>query len=289
MARLPELRAEAEALSRRLPGLALQSGASEAIHVGSAGRRRAGSGEDFWQYRRYAQEDAASRIDWRRSAKSDDHFVRETELETARTVLFWLDPDAGFDWKSENARRTKAEEATVMMLAIAIMLSRDGERIGVLGADRKPSFGKRAVDRLSEDLLSCRRDPFPTPPRQRATLIIASDFYEPLSTWESRLSVLAVASREGVALSVSDPIESDFPYQGRVRFARPGASESLTIGRSESIRGDYLEAVKKQRIGLRDLAQSKLGWRLVEHATNKSTLNGAAALKDAVESLGARR
>ena len=38
--------------------------------------------------------DTAQRIDWRRSARGDDVFVRETELETARTFLFWCDPSA---------------------------------------------------------------------------------------------------------------------------------------------------------------------------------------------------
>ena len=76
-----DLRAEAEALARQLPGLNFKAEASEAAHIGSAGRRRPGTGEHFWQYRRYAQEDAADRVDWRRSAKGHDLFVRETELE----------------------------------------------------------------------------------------------------------------------------------------------------------------------------------------------------------------
>ncbi|HRX75757.1 MAG TPA: DUF58 domain-containing protein, partial [Hyphomonas sp.] len=95
-----DLRAEAEALARQLPGLNFKAEASEAAHIGSAGRRRAGTGEHFWQYRRYAQEDAADRVDWRRSAKGHDLYVRETELETARTVLFWCDDNPGFRWKA---------------------------------------------------------------------------------------------------------------------------------------------------------------------------------------------
>ena len=67
-----DLRSEAESLARQLPGLNFKAEASEAAHIGSAGRRRAGTGEHFWQYRRYAQEDAADRVDWRRSAKGTD-------------------------------------------------------------------------------------------------------------------------------------------------------------------------------------------------------------------------
>ena len=64
---LPALRIEAETLAKSLPRLSAQTRASQAVHLGSAGRKRAGSGEDFWEYRRYAQEDDVARIDWRLS------------------------------------------------------------------------------------------------------------------------------------------------------------------------------------------------------------------------------
>ena len=43
-----DLRAEAESLARQLPGLNFKAEASEAAHIGSAGRRRPGTGEHFW-------------------------------------------------------------------------------------------------------------------------------------------------------------------------------------------------------------------------------------------------
>ena len=78
-------------------------------------------------------------------------------------------------WKGEGDLRTKAEEATLLMLTMAIQMSREGERIGSLGTGRRPSFGKRAVDRLANDLLRGTGGNFPAPPRAAATLIIAAD------------------------------------------------------------------------------------------------------------------
>jgi uncharacterized protein (DUF58 family) len=215
-----DLRAEAEALARQLPGLNFKAEASEAAHIGSAGRRRPGTGEHFWQYRRYAQEDAAERVDWRRSAKGNELFVRETELETARTVLFWCDDNPGFRWKAEGELRTKAEEATVLMLSLAIMLSKDGERVGALGGGRGASFGKRAVDRLSEELARGTGGNFPSPPRSSATLIVASDFYDPIPEWQARLAPLAGKCPEGILLAVSSPDRSRLPVR-RPREAAP--------------------------------------------------------------------
>lgn len=282
-----DLRAEAEALARQLPNLNFKAEASEAAHIGSAGRRRAGTGEHFWQYRRYAQEDSADRVDWRRSAKGDEFFVRESELETARTILFWCDDDPGFQWKSEGDTRTKAEEATLLMLALSILMSKDGERIGALGSGRTPSFGKRAVDRLSEDLTTGTGGIFPSPPRKAATLIVASDFYDPIAEWEVRLAPLAGRCPEGVLLAVSAPVEVSFPFEGRVKLSRPGAAIDRILGRAETLRDQYQAKFIAQREALIALA-SRMGWRFVAHTTGSSPLNSAARLKAQVESFGVK-
>ncbi len=282
-----DLRAEAESLARQLPGLNFKAEASEAAHIGSAGRRRPGTGEEFWQFRRYAQEDAADRVDWRRSAKGHDLYVRETELETARTVLFWCDDDPGFRWKGEGDLRTKAEEARLLMLALGILLSKDGERIGALGSGRPASFGKRAVDRLADDLARGTGRTFPSAPKSAATVILASDFYDPVAEWQARLGPIAAKCPEGVLLAVSAPIEESFPFEGRVKLHRPGAAIDRILGRAETMREDYLRRFTEQREALKKLA-GQLGWRFIAHTVGQPSLEGAARLKAQVETFGAK-
>ncbi len=278
------LRAEAEALARALPRLAAKTQASEAAHLGSAGRRKPGVGEDFWQYRRYAQEDAAQRIDWRRSARGDNLYVRETELETARTFLFWSDPHAGFDWRGGADRPTKAERARVILMAVAALLSREGERVGVLGADRPAGFGRKALDRLCDDLAR-ERAAFPPAPKRVATAIIASDFYDPPEVWRDRLARLNTKCRDGVLLAVSDPTEIAFPFAGRVKLSRPGDADPRVLGRAEALKTAYDERFAARRRAVRDIA-ANFGWRFAQHETAQSALAGAGALRAAVESLG---
>ncbi|MEO0465111.1 MAG: DUF58 domain-containing protein [Pseudomonadota bacterium] len=287
MTDLAALRSEAEIIASSLPALGFKSTESQAPHVGSAGRRKAGSGEHYWQHRRYAKEDDATRVDWRRSAKGDDLYVKETELETARTALFWCDPHPGFDWRGGEGRRTKADEARILMMALGTLLSREGDRIGVLGSGRTPGFGKKAVDRLAEDLATDQSGDFPPPPRNAAFAVVASDFYDPIATWEARLSPLASTCKEGVLLAVADPIEIEFPFEGRVRLNRPGDALRRIFGRAETLRGAYHEKFEDQRKGLEEIT-SRLGWRLVTHDTGKVSLEGAARLKSAMESFGAR-
>lgn len=286
MISLTTLRADAEAIARQLPGLTLQAAAADLVHPGAAGRKRAGSGEQFWQYRRYAQTDAADRIDWRRSARGDEYFVRETELETARTILFWADPHAGFNWAGDPGRETKADRARVIMLALGLTLAKDGERIGLLSGARAPSLGKSAPDKLAEDLLSPHEAPL-QPPRSQALAVIASDFYDGAESWRSRLAPLAQKCRHGVLLSVSDPIEHEFPYTGRTRFNRPGTTLDRLFGRAETVREAYLEKLAAHEASLQDLANA-MGWALVKHRTDQTGLRGAAALFAALEQFGGK-
>ncbi|MBN9263007.1 MAG: DUF58 domain-containing protein, partial [Hyphomicrobium sp.] len=74
------LELEAHGLADRLPDLVIEASrvASTVAH-GIHGRRRAGPGETFWQFRQFEGADAATLIDWRRSASSDQLYVRERE------------------------------------------------------------------------------------------------------------------------------------------------------------------------------------------------------------------
>ncbi|GEQ99548.1 hypothetical protein JCM17845_01720 [Iodidimonas gelatinilytica] len=80
----------AQSLADRLP--AHQIRADKRLHAaqkGVHGRRRAGPGDSFWQFRPYENGEQASNIDWRRSGRSDALYVRQQEWETAQNIWFW--------------------------------------------------------------------------------------------------------------------------------------------------------------------------------------------------------
>ena len=280
MTNLSALRIEADALARRLPRLSAQTRASDAAHLGSAGRRRAGTGEDFWEYRRYTAEDDASRVDWRRSARGDALFVRETELETARSLYFWVDPHTGFDWTGEAKRPTKADRARIISMAMANLLSREGERVGLLGSGQPAAFGKRALERLYQMIASTPESTLDfelSAPKRAGAVIIASDFYDPVDTWAARLAPIAAKCGDGVLLAISDPVEIDFPFKGRVRLSRPGTVLERILGRAETVQTEYAEKYEENRAALTALA-GQLGWRLISHSTGQDALAAGAQL-----------
>src|SRR3954466_4878486 len=124
-------------LARRLPSLVASAKelAASVMH-GVHGRRRAGTGENFWQFRPFTFGEAAQRIDWRRSARDDRLYVREREWEAAQNVWLWIDRSASMGYVSSLAQAPKVERALVLGMALADIFVNAGERVGLLGVMR---------------------------------------------------------------------------------------------------------------------------------------------------------
>jgi len=130
-------------LAAAMPRLILEARriAATVIH-GLHGRRRAGTGENFWQYRRFLSGEPAHRVDWRRSARDEHLYVREREWEAAHTVWIWPDRSASMAFTSDPAREPKIERALVLAFALAEVLVQGGERVGLPGLMR-PTASRR--------------------------------------------------------------------------------------------------------------------------------------------------
>jgi uncharacterized protein (DUF58 family) len=136
-----------------LPRLILESRkiAATVIH-GLHGRRRSGSGENFWQFRRFVSGEEARRIDWRRSARDDNLYVREREWEAAHTIWLWPDRSPSMAFSSRLARESKLDRSLTIAFALAEILVEAGERVGLPGLMR-PTGSRAVIDRMAEALI----------------------------------------------------------------------------------------------------------------------------------------
>jgi uncharacterized protein (DUF58 family) len=271
------LRDRAEQAASVLPPLLV---AAERVAVtvaqGVHGRRRVGQGETFWQFRQYAPGDAAARIDWRESAKSQRLYVRETEWEAAQSVWLWRDASASMSYTSAaylpgGGWPTKRDRAELLLLAVASLLVRGGERLTLLGSGITPMSGRIALTRLAEMIGRERPEPASLPgfePLPRfAQLVLIGDFLSPLDTINTALARFAGAGIKAHLLQVVDPAEEDLPFDGRVRFEGVEERDQVVIGRVESIREDYAEQFRRHREGLAAIA-SAFGWSFSFHRTD---------------------
>lgn len=272
--RTGDLRAEAEGLSSRLPPLLVEAERVAAtVAQGTHGRRRVGTGETFWQFRRAREGDAFSAIDWRQSARTDKLFIRENEWEAAETVWFWCDRSVSMAYGSSARTPEKGYRAGVVTLALANLLIRGGERVGLIshaGGNPRPMTGRRALDRVVEALtgpsLQNNLPPAQQLPRH-SRLVLVSDFLSPVEEIEPVITAHASRGLTGHLVQILDPAEEDLPFQGRTVFKDPETGQEITYQRPQSLRQDYADKLQAHRAALRDLTQS-LGWTFSHHRTD---------------------
>ena len=243
---------------------------------GVHGRRRVGQGDAFWQYRPYRDGDSASRIDWRQSARSRHLFVRETEWEAAASVWLWRDASPSMHYASLRGLDTKAVRGELIALALASLLTDASERVAVLGTGMRPITGRIAVRRVAETWLEESLDKSRTPPSlppmvplpAHGTVVLVSDWLDPLDRIESVIRHYASAGVRGHIVQVLDPAEEDLPFEGHVKFEGLETEGQHTIRRVESVRAAYGARLAAQREGLQRLARPA-NWTVHLHRTDR--------------------
>ena len=281
------LRERAETEAARLPPLlARAEHLAGTVLLGDHGRRRAGLGDDFWQYRPVQPGDPRRWIDWRRSARSDERFVREREWQIAQSVMLWVDQSASMRFASLKTLPQKGERARLLALATAILLIRGGERVGLTGTSLPPRRGRNQILRLAEFFSRDDSADYGAPehramiPHARALFI--SDFMGDMA--EVRLALTKAADRgvRGVLLQVLDPSEESFPFSGRTIFQSVGGSLEHETLKANDLRDRYLERLAQRKDELTGLSHVT-GWQYLCHHTDASAQSALLGLYRAMD------
>lgn len=286
------LRARAEDEAAGLPALlARAEHLAGAVLLGEHGRRRSGLGDNFWQYRPAQPGDSRRMIDHRRSAMGDVQFVREREWQIAQSVMMWIDQGASMRFSSAPDLPTKVERARVLGLALAILLVRGGERVGLTGTTLPPRRGNAQVLRLAE-MFSIDGEEDYAPPEHRAMIpharaIFVSDFLGDIADVKLALTKAADRGVRGVLLHVLDPAEEAFPFRGRTIFESVGGTLEHETLKASELKDRYLGRLAARKAELQDLCHVA-GWQYGTHHTNTSTQAGLLWLWRALDGGRAR-
>ena len=272
MTETADLRARAEALGQSLPPLLAEAELlASTIMMGEHGRRRAGQGDEFWQYRPAHAGDSARLIDWRRSARSDTTFVREREWQAAQSVTLWVDPARSMNYTGDASRAPKGDRARLLALAVAVLLLRAGERVGLSGQGTPPRSGRGQLLRLARGLVEDDSDygtPDATGIASHGRAVFLSDFMGDLSGIESALAQASDRGARGVLMQVLDPSEEDFPFDGRTIFESMGGTLRHETLRAGDLRARYLARLEERKDRLAMLARA-VGWNYHCHHTGQ--------------------
>ncbi|HEY1888641.1 MAG TPA: DUF58 domain-containing protein [Roseiarcus sp.] len=282
----PSIRRDAATLSARLPSLVIAARrVAQTVRHGVHGRRRAGSGETFWQFRPFLSGEPSSRVDWRRSAREERAFVREREWEAAHTVWIWFDRSPSMQFASSLAPVSKIDRAALLTLAFADLCVRGGERAGLLGLTR-PLATQGVVERFAEAVATDERlqgpsqTPLPPalPAAPRSMVLMIGDF---LSEPEEVARAIGAVSAEGAIgemVMIVDPIEETYPFSGNTEFLHPGGSLRVLTPRAQNLRDAYLARHAAHRDAIRAIC-TRSGWGMSIHRTDGSPAEMLLALR----------
>jgi uncharacterized protein (DUF58 family) len=282
----PSIRRDATTLSARLPSLVVAARrVAQTVRHGVHGRRRAGSGETFWQFRPFLSGEPSSRVDWRRSAREERAFVREREWEAAHTVWIWFDRSPSMQFGSTLAAVSKIDRAALLALAFADLCVRGGERAGLLGLTR-PLATQGVVERFAEAIVTDERlrgpsqDALPPtlPAAARSMVLMIGDF---LSKPEDVARAIRAVSAEGAIgelVMIIDPIEETYPFSGNTEFLHPAGSLRVLTPRAQNLRDAYLARLAAHREAIRRIC-TRAGWGISVHRTDGSPAEMLLALR----------
>ena len=263
---------DSRTLAASMPRLILEARrvAATVIH-GLHGRRRAGPGENFWQYRRFVSGEPAARVDWRRSARDDHLYVREQEWEAAHTVWIWPDRSPSMAFASQLVTESKLYRTLVVALALAEVLVEGGERVGIPGLTR-PTGSRNVIELLAQALVHDHSERASLPPHfspsPLAEVVLLSDLWSEIGEVRDTVTQLSGSGARGHVVQIVDPAEETFPYWGRIEFVEPEGGGRITAGRAETWKADYTLRIKRHRDEIR-AETDRLGWSFAIHRTDR--------------------
>lgn len=273
-ARPAGLRRKAEALAATLPPLLAEARhLAMTMQLGEHGRRRAGIGDAFWQFRPAHAGDEARAIDWRRSARADQHFVREKEWHAAQSVHLWVDDARSMEFSGTANRTTKADRARLVALALSVLLIRAGERVGLADPLAPPRPGEAQLVKLAQSLTAPAgvadygvADAAALLPGARAVFV--SDFLGDPAPVERAIGLAADRGVRGVLLQVLDPVEEAFPFDGRAIFESMTGAIRHETRQAADLRDRYRARLAERKSRLALLA-ARTGWQMTTHHTDQ--------------------
>jgi uncharacterized protein (DUF58 family) len=194
-----------------------------------------GPSVEFADHRDYQKGDDLRRLDWRLYARSDRLCVKRYRQETNAQVYVLCDTSASMRYGGKRAWAAKLDCARVMAAALAWLLLRQSDAVGLLALDAaavpeflRPSQRPTQLGAMLRHLAALRPDGGARLAallehaarlvRRRSIIVLLSDLLEPPEDVALALKRLRFDGHECVILQVLDGDEIDFRFAGDFVF-----------------------------------------------------------------------
>ncbi len=251
--------------------LALPLHARQAMLGSVSGKHRSpvrGSSLEFAQYRKYVPGDDTRRLDWRTWGRSDRFYIKEFEADTNLRLCLLVDASGSMGFGANGS--TRLDYAMRLAGTLGYLAAQQGDAVGLwsmaektieVSARRGASHLGTVLDQMSEirptgdtTLLTALHDAAEKI-RQRALVVIFSDFFVPPEELKSAIQHLRFRKHDVAAFHLLDQQELDFDFDRPARFIDMEGGEALLADPSLIAR-NYREAVRQYLVGMEDLVRT---------------------------------
>jgi len=251
--------------------MALPLHARQAMLGNVSGKHRSpirGSSLEFAQYRKYVPGDDTRRLDWRTWGRSDRFYIKQFEADTNLRLCLLLDTSGSMEFGPEGA--TRFDYARKMAGALGYFAAEQGDAVGLwslaakpveIPARRGPSHLGQVLDRLGElrpaggtTLLAALHEAAEKI-RQRALVIIFSDFFVPPAELKSAFQHLRFRKHDVAAFHLLDQRELDFDFDRPARFLDMEGGETILADPSLIAR-NYRESVRRYIVEMDEVVRT---------------------------------
>ena len=193
------------------------------------------------------------------------------QWQIAQSVVLWVDRSASMGFASTPDLPAKGDRARLLALALAILLVRGGERVGLSGDSQPPARGRARIDRMAATLCQSDSADYGAPvtagmlPHSRALFV--SDVLGDIAPVRTALTTAADRGVRGALLQVLDPAEEAFPFDGRTIFESMGGTLRHDTLQAGDLRARYRDRLAARKDELARLARAT-GWQYHCHHTD---------------------
>jgi uncharacterized protein (DUF58 family) len=219
---------------------------------------RKGFSVEFAEYRPYLPGDDLRFIDWKIAARSDRWVIRQYEEETNLRATVVLDVSRSMAWSGAEERLTKLAYAERLVAALALLLLRQRDAVGLVRFDdvvrsavpprSRRGQWRRLVGALEEPgagLASRAPAALGQAARlvdRRGLVVLVSDLLMEIDEVVPAIRGLRAAGHNVVVLHVMDPAERDFTLGGEALYVDPESRLEVPAAAAD-VRGAYRETI----------------------------------------------
>lgn len=228
---------------------------SRSLRMGEHGRRTAGTGSDFWQFRKFENGmDSPRLINWKQSAKSDVLFVRETEWSAPQTLSIIVDRSAD---NFIDHPTSKAYLNALIALTLGFAYSDLSEKVRIDCDPFLQMERPNAQAEIAETLLCPLDSAWQLPeavdvPRNSKALLLSS-FFDDKAMLSARVTEYAERGITGCLVQVLTEDEMLFPFSGRIKFENASGSTVFQSNQARALKTEYLERLQQNQQHLQSL------------------------------------